>query len=78
MAKFLWITLWNGNGLARHKDEIRLFLEYNMIHILLISETHFTMKSYFKIPQYKTYYTNHSDGNAQAGVAVLVKQKTEN
>jgi len=52
MAKFLWISLWNANGLAQHKDEIRLFLRHNMIHILLISETHFTAKSYFKMPQY--------------------------
>ena len=42
--------------------------------ILLISETHFTTESYFKIPQYNIYFTNHSDGNAHAGTAVIDKQ----
>lgn len=45
-----------------------------MIDILLISETHFIMKPYFKMPHYNTYYTNHPDGNAHRGAAVLVKQ----
>ena len=48
--------------------------QQNIIDILPISETHFTMKSYFKIPQYNVYYTNHPDGNAHAGTAVIVKQ----
>jgi len=32
------------------------------------------MKSYFKIPQYNIYYTNHPDGNAHAGAAVIMTQ----
>ena len=47
---------------------------YNTIDILLIDGTHFTTKSYFKIPQYNTYYTNHPDGNAHGGAAVIVTQ----
>lgn len=39
----------------------------------MISETHFTNKSYFDIPKYKFYSTNHPDGTAHAGSAVLVK-----
>jgi hypothetical protein len=49
MAEFLRIALWNANGLAQHKYEIQLFLQQNKIDILLISGTHFTVKSYFKI-----------------------------
>jgi hypothetical protein len=34
----------------------------------------FTKNSYFKTPHYKTYCTNHPDGTAYAGTAVIVKQ----
>jgi hypothetical protein len=40
---------------------------------MLISETHFTDRSYFRIPQYTTYYTNHPDNTAHAGTAILIK-----
>ena len=73
MAEFLWTALWNANGLAEHKDEIQLLLQQNKIDILLISETHFAMKSDFKIP-HNLYCTNHPDGTAHAGTAVIVKQ----
>jgi len=74
MAEFLQTALWNANGLAQHKDEIQLFLQQNKIDILLISETHCAMKSYFKIPHYNLYCTNHPDGTVHAGTAVIVKQ----
>ena len=74
MDKFLRIAQWNANGLAQHKDEVQLFLQHNKIDILLVSETHFTTKTHFQIPQYSTYYTNHPDGTAHAGTAILVKQ----
>lgn len=41
----------------------------------MISETHFTKKSYFKIAGYNVYYTNHPDGTAHGGTAVLIKSK---
>jgi exonuclease III len=56
------------------KGEVQLFLQQNKIDILLVSQTHFTTKIHFQIPQYNTYYTNHPDGNAHAGTAILVKQ----
>jgi exonuclease III len=74
MAEFLRIAQWNASGLAQHKDEMLLFLQHNKIDIMLISETHFTTNTYFQIPQNNNYYTNHSDGTAHAGTAVLVKQ----
>jgi exonuclease III len=74
MAKFPRRALWNANGLAQHKDEIQLFLQQNLIDILLISETHFTSKTYFKIPQYNIYYESHPDGNVHVGTAVIVQQ----
>ena len=73
MAKFLRIASWNANDLAQHKDGIQLFLRQNKIDIPLTSETHFTTKSYFKIPYYM-YCTNHPDCTAHEGTAVIVTQ----
>jgi len=65
--------------LQSHKEEVRvkLFLNQNFIDILLISETHFTNKSYFSIPRYKLYYTDHPDGIAHGGTAMLIKETIE-
>jgi hypothetical protein len=41
--------------------------------VLLISETHFTERTYFSIPYYKIYTTNHPDGTAHGGTAILIK-----
>ena len=50
-----------------------LFLIQNLIDIMLISETHFTTKTYFYIPGYKVCHTNHPDGSAHGGTAILAK-----
>jgi hypothetical protein len=63
--------------LQNHTEKIILFLQQNYIDILLISETHFTTKNYFHIPRYKLYYTNHPDGTAQGGTAILIEETTE-
>jgi hypothetical protein len=47
-------------------------LNQNQIDILLISETHFTSKNHF-IPGYDLCYTNHPDGTANGGTAILIK-----
>jgi exonuclease III len=73
-AKFLRIAQWNANGLHSHKEEIQLFLDQNVIDVMLISETHFTEKNYFHIPRYKLYQTNHPDGTAHGGTAILIRQ----
>lgn len=43
------------------------------IDIILISETHFTGKSYLNIPDYSIYCTNHPDGTAHGGSTVIIK-----
>lgn len=48
-------------------------MQHNDIDILLISESHFTDRSYFKIPSYTTYFTNHPDNTAHAGTAIIIK-----
>lgn len=74
MAKFLRIAQWNANGLQQHKDEVTTFLTTNCIDIMLISETHFTARTFVKIPGYKIYHTDYPDGTAHGGAAVVIKQ----
>jgi hypothetical protein len=40
---------------------------------MLISETHFTHKTYYKLPFYSVYHTNHPVGTARGGSAILIK-----
>lgn len=73
MAQILKLAVWNANGLCRHVQEVKMFLQIHNIDIMLISETHFTDKSYIKIPNYSIYNTNHPDGKAHGGTALIVK-----
>ena len=43
------------------------------IDILFTSETRLTMKSYFTIPKYKIHCTNHPDGKAHGGSAIIIR-----
>jgi exonuclease III len=69
----LKIVLWNANGLAQHTEEIKNYIQTHQADILLISEIHFTTKSYFKIPNYKIYDTQHPDGTAHGETAFIIK-----
>lgn len=73
MANLLKIALWNANGATQHALEIKSFINEHKIDILLISETHFTNKSYFSIRNYTTYDTKHPDGKAHGGSAIIIK-----
>jgi len=59
MAHLLKIAVWNANGLCQYAQEIKLFLQTLHLHILLVSVTHFTERSYMKIPNYNIYHTTH-------------------
>jgi len=74
MAHTLKIAVWNGNGLCQHAQEIKLFLQTFHLDILLVSETHFTERSYMKIPDYNTYHTTHPDETARGGTAVIIRR----
>jgi len=69
----LVILLWNANGLHNHKNELIITLNDKRIDLALISETHFTPNTKFKIPDYTLISSNHSDNTALAGAAILVK-----
>ena len=73
MGDELIISIWNANGLASKSQELKTFLNNENIDIMLISETHFTNKSYLKIYNHNTYFTNHPDGKAQGGTAIIIK-----
>ena len=76
MGKLI-IALWNANGLCQHAQELELFIKTHEIDILLISETHFTTKSYFRIRNYSTYSTNHPSGRARGGTAVIISNRLD-
>jgi hypothetical protein len=40
---------------------------------MLVSETHFTLKSCLQIPHYTIYHTNHPAGTAIGGTAIIIK-----
>lgn len=71
--KNLRIAIWNANGLANHSQEVKYFLCDQSIDMMLISETHFTNKSYMKIPKYTIYDTKHPNGSGYGGTAVIIK-----
>jgi exonuclease III len=73
MAKFIQLALWNVNGLSEHTEELKTFISIHNIDIMLISEMHFTEKSYLKLPNNTTNYINHPAGTAQGGTTMIMK-----
>lgn len=73
----LKIVLWNSNGLSQHTLEITSFLNRHSVDILLVSETHFTQKSYLNIPNYSVLYTNHPDNTAHGGTAIIIRKNIQ-
>lgn len=59
------ILIWNANGLMQHGPDLNNYLGASDIDIILISETPFSWKSYFKIPNYKIYDTRHPSDSAR-------------
>jgi hypothetical protein len=66
-------VLWNTNGLAQHAEEVKTYIQNQEVDVMLISETHFTTKSYIKIPNYSGYDTQHPNGTAHGGTAIIIK-----
>lgn len=70
----LKIVLWNANGLSQHNLELTSFICKNSIDIVLVSETHFSEKSFLKIPNFKIFCTNHPNNRAQGGTAIIINK----
>jgi hypothetical protein len=71
--QILRIALWNANGLQNHNEELKIFLIQNKIDVMIISETHFTSRSHFTLPEYVTCVTNHPADKAHGGTTILIK-----
>lgn len=69
----LKIAIWNANGLCQHGLELTNFIKLHDLDLVLISETHYTNRSYLRIPNYTIHHTNHPDGTAHGGTAVIIK-----
>jgi hypothetical protein len=50
-----------------------MFIFHHNIDVMLISETHFTEKSYLKLPNYTVHHTHHPAGTARGGTAIIIK-----
>jgi exonuclease III len=74
MNNSLRIVLWNANGLTSHKLELQTFLNIHKIDIALISETHFTTRTMFRMPNYIVYHISHPDDRAHGGAAVIIRR----
>lgn len=49
------------------------FVHTNCIDILLISETHFSSRSYFTLHGYNIIHADHPSGSARGGAAIIIK-----
>jgi hypothetical protein len=65
----------NANGLTSHKLELQTFLNINTIDIALISETNFTPRTMFMMPNYNVYHVPHPDDRVQDGAAVIMRSE---
>jgi hypothetical protein len=50
-----------------------MFISLHNIDVMPISETHFTDKSYLKLPKYTVYHTKHPAGTARGRTAIIIK-----
>jgi len=73
MAVALRLALWNANGLSLHRLELQTFLDMHKIDIALISETHFTSRTVFRLPRYIVSHSIHPDDTAHGGAAVIIR-----
>lgn len=73
MNPLIKVATWNANGLANHSQEIKSFIINHNLDLILISETHFTNKTFFRMPQYTVYTTNHPGDTAHGGTAIIIK-----
>jgi exonuclease III len=76
MDRSLQLALWNANDLIHYIEELKTFISIHNIDVKLISETHFTEKSYLKLSNYTGYHTNHPAGTARGGTAIIIIRNT--
>jgi len=72
-SNFLLILTWNSNGLINRRNELLAILQSSRIDIALISETHLINVPHINLPGFQIIKSNHPDGTAHAGAAIIVK-----
>lgn len=77
MASSRRIVTWNAKVLTQRKYELETFLSQEKIDIMLLSETHFTGLTVFRIRNYQTYSTEHPSNKARGGTEVLVRNSIQ-
>ena len=73
IAVALGIALWNANSLSSHLLELQTFLDMHDIYIALISETHFTSRTVFRLPRYTVLHTTHPDDTAHGCAVIIIR-----
>jgi hypothetical protein len=72
MTNSLRTVLWDANGLTSHKLELQTFLNIHKIDIALISETHYTTRTMFRMPNYNVYHIPHTEVRAHVPLSSSV------
>jgi len=67
------IGVWNAGGLANKALELELFVKCHNIEIMLVSETHFCSRSYYKLHGYDIHQATHPADRKRGGYAILIK-----
>lgn len=62
MYHSLHIEIWNGNDLAKNYQEQRYFPIERKIGVMLISEIHFSLRSYIIHFEFTPYHTDYLPG----------------
>lgn len=70
----LKIVIWNANGISQRKNEIEAFLIHNKIDIMMISETHLTIKHFFYVKNYIFYDAKFPGDKAHGGSGILIRR----
>jgi hypothetical protein len=58
-------------------NEVKMYIFNNKIDIMLISQTYYTIKDYFKTSSYLIYHTTHTDGTAHSGTIITIKNNVQ-
>lgn len=71
----LTILLWNANKITNNTNKLQMALKENNVDIALITETHLTSNSEFKIFGYNCFQANHPDNMTHASATLLISTK---
>lgn len=69
----LRVATWNINGLSPNINELEALIASNNLDVVLISESHATSRSSYRLKGFQIYCTPHPDGGAHAGSALVIR-----